>query len=63
MKPRRRVDQQSTRFGAIRTIVRLVDDDEDLDVVAGALVVIGATPEEITAALLGADRAGAAGRR
>jgi len=63
MKLLRRADQQSTRFDAIRTIVRMVDDDEDLDLVAGALLVIGASPEEITAALLGADRTGVPGLR
>ncbi len=45
--------QQASRFVAIRAIVDLARDGEDYDVAAEALLVIGASPQEITAALLG----------
>jgi hypothetical protein len=38
---------------AIRAIVDLTDDEEIHDVVAEALLVLGASPEELTAAMLG----------
>ncbi len=46
------VDQEATRLAAIRVIVNLADDDEVHDVVAEALLVLGATREELTAAML-----------
>ena len=46
-------DQEASRLVAIRTIVDLADDDEVHDVVAEALLVLGASQEELTAAMLG----------
>jgi hypothetical protein len=48
-------DQEASRLVAIRLIVDLADDDEVHDVVAQALLVLGASREEITAAMLGAS--------
>jgi hypothetical protein len=50
---KRRTTHQASRFAAIRAIVALAPDDEGHDVAAEALLVIGASPDEITAALLG----------
>jgi hypothetical protein len=47
-------DQEASRLAAIRTIVDLADDDEVHNVVAEALLVLGASREELTAAMLGA---------
>jgi hypothetical protein len=47
------VDQEAARLVAIRVIVDLADDDEIYDVVAEALLVLGASEEELTAARLG----------
>ncbi|MGO8861261.1 MAG: hypothetical protein ACLQRH_10935 [Acidimicrobiales bacterium] len=52
---RRRTTHQASRFAAIRAIVELAPDDEGHDVAAEALLVIGASPDEITAALLGTN--------
>jgi len=48
------VDQKASRLVAIRTIVDLVEaeGDEMHDVVAEALMVLGASQEELTAAML-----------
>ena len=46
-------DNEAARLAAIRSIVELVDDGEDYDVVAEALLVLGASPDEIVAATLG----------
>ncbi len=48
------VDRKASRLVAIRTIVDLVDaeGDEIHDVVAEALMVLGASQEELTAAML-----------
>ena len=48
-------DRQASRLVAIRAIVALADDDEVHDVVAEALLVLGASREELTAAMLGAS--------
>jgi hypothetical protein len=48
-------DQEASRLVAIRVIVDLADDEEVNDVVAGALLVLGASREEQTAAMLGAS--------
>ena len=49
------VDQKASRLVAIRAIVNLAEaeDDETYDVVAEALIVLGASQEELTAAMLG----------
>jgi hypothetical protein len=49
------VDQKALRLVAIRAIVDLVEaeDDEIHDIVAEALMVLGASQEELTAAMLG----------
>ena len=47
-------DQEASRLVAIRVIIDLADDDEVHDVVAEALLVLGASREELTAAMLGA---------
>jgi hypothetical protein len=44
---------QVPRFGAIRAIVGLAHDDEEQDAAAEALLAMGVTPQELTAALLG----------
>ena len=41
------------RLAAIRAIVDLAEDDEDHDVAAEALLVLGASPQEIAAATSG----------
>ena len=41
------------RLAAIRTIVVLAGTDEDRDVVAESLLVLGVSPQEMTAAMLG----------
>lgn len=46
-------DREASRLVAIRAIVDLTDDEEIHDVVAEALLVLGASPEELTAAMLG----------
>jgi hypothetical protein len=51
---RKPVDQEATRLAAIRAIVDLAGDDEDHDVAAEALLVLGASTQEIAAATLGA---------
>jgi hypothetical protein len=45
-------DQEASRLVAIRAIIDLADDDEVHDVVTEALLVLGASREEITAATL-----------
>ena len=51
--PNKAAVQQASRLAAIRAIVELAnDDDEDYDVAAAALVVLGASPHEICAATL-----------
>jgi hypothetical protein len=55
------VDQKASRLVAIRAIVDLAEaeDDEIHDIVAEALLVLGASEEELTAAMLGgSDGAG-----
>jgi hypothetical protein len=49
----RAADQEASRLAAIRAIVDLAADDEDHDVAAEALLVLGASRQEMTAALLG----------
>ena len=46
-------DQEASRLAAIRVIVDLAYDDEVHDVVSEALLVLGASREELTAAMLG----------
>ncbi len=46
-------DNEAARLAAIRSIVELVDAGEDCDVVAEALLVLGASPDEILVAMLG----------
>jgi hypothetical protein len=50
----RTADQEASRLAAIRAIVALAVDDEDHDVAAEALLVLGASQQEMQAALLGA---------
>jgi hypothetical protein len=51
--PNKAAAQQASRLAAIRAIVDLADDDdENYDVAAAALVVLGASPNEICAATL-----------
>jgi hypothetical protein len=50
---RRAADQEGSRLAAIRAIVELADDDEDHDVAAEALLVLGASRQEMYAAMLG----------
>jgi hypothetical protein len=50
------VGQVASRLAAIRAIVALAGDDEDHDVVAEALLVLGASPQEIAAATSGRPR-------
>ncbi len=51
--PNKAGGQQASRLAAIRAIVDLADDnDENYDVVAAALVILGASPHEICAATL-----------
>jgi hypothetical protein len=53
-RPHVSVDQEASRLVAIRAIVDLADDDEEIhDVVAEALLVLGASRAELTAAMLG----------
>jgi hypothetical protein len=52
---RRSVGAQAPRLAAIRTIVDLVDDGEDQDVVTEALIVLGASRQEIAAATFDGD--------
>jgi hypothetical protein len=52
-RPRPPVGQSASRLAAIRAIVALAEDDEDHDVAAGALLVLGASPQEIAAATSG----------
>jgi hypothetical protein len=49
----RAADQEGSRLAAIRAIVELADDDEDHDVAAEALLVLGASQQEMYAAMLG----------
>lgn len=53
---RKPVGQEATRLAAIRAIVDLAGDDEDQDVAAEALLVLGASHQEICAATLGPSR-------
>ena len=51
--PNKAAEQQASRLAAIRAIVDLADDDdENYDVAAAALVILGASPNEISAATL-----------
>jgi hypothetical protein len=50
----RAADQEASRLAAIRAIVELADNDEDHDVAAEALLVLGASRQEMCAAMLGA---------
>ncbi len=50
------VGQSAPRLAAIRAIVDLAEDDEDHDVAAEALLVLGASPQEIAAATSGKTR-------
>jgi hypothetical protein len=50
---RKPVVQEATRLAAIRAIVDLAGDAEDHDVAAEALLVLGASEQEIEAATLG----------
>lgn len=50
------VGQIAPRLAAIRAIVALAEDDEDHEVAADALLVLGASPQEITAATSGKTR-------
>ncbi len=53
---RRYADQEASRLVAIRTIVEAAGDEEDHDVMAEALLVLGASQQEISAAMLGSSR-------
>ena len=46
--------QEATRLVAIRTIVEVAGSEEDHDVLAEALLVLGASEQEIAVAMLGA---------
>ena len=48
-------DQKAVRLTAIKSIVENADDEEVHEVVAEALLVLGASPEELTAAMFGAS--------
>jgi hypothetical protein len=50
---RNRADHEAMRLAAIRTIVVLVGTDEGRDIVAESLLVLGVSPQEMTAAMLG----------
>ena len=50
---RRPVTAEAARLAAIRTVTDLAVDTEDHDVAAEALLALGATEQEITAATLG----------
>jgi len=50
---RNRADHEAMRLAAIRTIVVPAGTDEDRDVVAESLLVLGVSPQEMTAAMLG----------
>ncbi len=50
---RKPVDREATRLAAIRAIVDLAGDDEDQEVAAEALLILGASHQEISAATLG----------
>ncbi len=52
----RPVGQSAPRLAAIRAIVDLAGDDEDHDVAAEALLILGASPQEIAAATSGQTR-------
>jgi hypothetical protein len=56
-------DEEASRLVAIRVIVDLADNDEVHDVVAEALLVLGASREELTAATLGGSITGSSRRR
>ncbi len=49
---RRHPDQEASRLAAIRTIVDVAGDDEDHTVVADALLILGASQQEIAVAML-----------
>jgi hypothetical protein len=49
---RRMVRSEASRLIAIRAIVDVAGNEEDHDVVAEALLVLGASEQEITAAML-----------
>lgn len=51
-RSRRYADQEASRLAAIRTIVEVAGDDEDHAVVAEALLVLGASEQEIAVAML-----------
>jgi len=51
-RSRRHPDQEASRLAAIRTIVDVAGDDEDHAVVAEALLVLGASQQEIAVAML-----------
>jgi hypothetical protein len=46
-------DQEASRLVAIRTIVDLAGDEEDHDIAAEALLILGASEQEINTATLG----------
>jgi hypothetical protein len=50
---RRLGQQEATRLVAIRTIVEAAGTDEDTDVLAEALLVLGASEQEIAVAMFG----------
>ena len=56
VRSRRYADQEASRLAAIRTIVDVAGDDEDHAVVAEALLVLGASQQEIAVAMLGSSR-------
>ena len=49
---RRLLQSEASRLTAIRAIVDVAGNEEDHDVVAEALLVLGASAQEITAAML-----------
>jgi hypothetical protein len=55
-RSRKPAGQEATRLAAIRAIVDLAGDDEDHDVAADALLILGASHQEISAATLGPPR-------
>lgn len=55
-RSRKPAGQEATRLAAIRAIVDLAGDDEDQEVAADALLILGASHQEISAATLGPSR-------
>jgi hypothetical protein len=49
---RKLADQEASRLVAIRALIELAEDDEDHEVAAEALLVLGASQHEIVAASL-----------